>query len=232
MWWGAVVAFCIGGAFYLLNRSDTGQPAPAPVQQADAAAPPLSHPVGPDAASVSGIEHLSGQAPVAVNPLDSVKPPQFRANDKGQLVVDEAFRVDLERVYGLHQGPDVLKKLEEFSAHLPDRAKQELRSQYQRYVQYDAAVMQHMAAQVAQEDMSLALAERELALLHELRQTYFGQESAQAMFGQEEAHSRELHDYIRHHTDPSLPLMQRVELAQAAWLKAREASQVSPASAP
>lgn len=234
LWWWLVLVVCVGALVYLLARRDgalTPVPAPATQQQIPGAMQPLPRQAGEGDTDVLGVEQLSGQKQALVSPLNSVKPPQFKANDKGQLVIDEAFRVDLERVYALYHGPDVLKKLEEFSAHLPDKARQDLRNQYQRYVQYDAAVMQSMTSLKTQEEMTLELAERELAQLHELRQTYFGEEAAKAMFAQEEAHSKELHDYIRQHTDPALPMMQRVELAQAAWLQSRQTPETLPASA-
>jgi len=225
-WWPWAVAgcVCVAGALYLFNGAQVSAPSPLSGNG-------LAHePTASDAKDASdtggmpqmGLDGLSGAPASPQSPLESVKPPQFRADAKGQLVVNEAFRTDLERVYGLHHGPNVLRKLEEFSAHLPDSAKQELRNQYHRYVQYDAALTQSMAALHAQGEFTLETAERELTTLHELRQTYFGQDGAQAMFAQEEAHSQELHDYIRNHTDPALPLLERVELAQAAWLKARE----------
>lgn len=231
LWWVAVLTACLGLGIYLSNPEDAALSKAAEPQQPHQATNVLPGPGSTGGPNVSGIEQLSGQSPMPVNPLDSVKPPQFRANTSGELVIDEAFRTDLERVYGLYQGPDVLNKLEEFSVHLPDKARQALRDQYQRYVKYDAAVMQNMSALKTQEEMTLELAERELTQLHDLRQTYFGEEAANAMFAQEEAQSKELHDYIRQHTDPALPMMQRVELAQAAWLKAHQTSETPSASA-
>lgn len=235
-WWPWAVAgcVCLCGVLYFVNSKDVSAPF-LPSKQAlshESAAPHPTETTDHGVMQQMGIDGLSGAPASTQSPLDSVRPPQFRADAKGQLVVNEAFRTDLERVYGLHHGPDVLRKLEEFSAQLPDKAKQELRNQYHRYVQYDAALTQSMAALHAQGEFTLETAERELSILHELRQTYFGQESAEAMFSQEEAHSQELHDYIRNHTDPALPLLERVELAQAAWLKAREekAATVTPPS--
>jgi hypothetical protein len=232
--WVVAACACIAAAVFFLNRTDPDSLASKAGQQQPASAAASQHLGASDAyvLQLPGSEQLSGAPDSTQSPLDTVKPPNFRVDAKGQLILDETFRVDIERVYGLHQGPDVLRKLDEFSTHLPDKAKRELRSQYARYVQYDAAVMQSLASLRNAEEMTLENAERELDILHDLRQTYFGPENAQAMFAQEEAQSKEMHDYIRNQTDPNLPMMQRVELAQAAWLKAHgtPAAQASPSN--
>lgn len=154
------------------------------------------------------------------SPLDTVRPPVFRVDAAGHLITDARLRGDLEQVFALHQGPQILSKLDELSAHLPVSAQRELRDMYRRYTQYEAAVTQQMQARQTDEEPTVETADQELQLLRELRRAHFGEDLANSMFGEEEQQSLEMSDFIRHHTDPNLPLMQRVEQAQAAWLKA------------
>lgn len=178
-----------------------------------------------DAASLS--------MPAPVSPLASVRPPVFRADASGRLITDARTRGDLEQVYALHHGPQVLSTLDELSSHLPLQAQRELRDMYRRYVQYDTAVNQQMQARQTDDEPTVDSADQELQLLRELRRTYFGEELANSLFGEEEQQSIEMNDFIRHHTDPSLPLVQRVEQAQAAWLKAHGTSVgKTPSAAP
>lgn len=197
---------------------------------------------GSAAAAASGVSlegkgtafpwHVTGASPFSpASPLETVKPPQFRADASGHLVVDDRARNDIERIYALYQGPHLLAKLQEFSARLPLQAQQDLRDLYQHYVQYSDALAQSMAARQDGDDASLEGAEREMQTLHDLRQTYFGADRAAAMFGNDEQVAREIHQYMRDHTDPGLPLSERAELAQAAWWKAKSA-QAPAASIP
>lgn len=169
--------------------------------------------------------------PAPASPLETVRPPVFRVDAAGRLITDARLRGDLEQVYALHHGPQVLSTLGELSSHLPLQAQRELRDMYRRYVQYDTAVNQQMQARQTDDEPTVDSADQELQLLRELRRTYFGEELANSLFGEEEQQSLDMNDFIRHHTDPSLPLVQRVEQAQAAWLKAHGTSAVPPPSA-
>lgn len=171
--------------------------------------------------------------PAPVSPLETVRPPVFRADAAGRLITDARMRADLEQVYALHHGPQVLSTLDDLSSHLPPQAQRDLRDMYRRYVQYDTAVNQQMQARQTDDEPTVETADQELQLLRELRRTYFGEELANSLFGEEEQQSIEMNDFIRHHTDPSLPLVQRVEQAQAAWFKAHGISAgKTPSAAP
>lgn len=108
-------------------------------------APQASHPLPPAwQLSWQGSPPATGldqpMLPSASNPLDNLKPPVFRANPTGDLVMDPQTRTDVERLHALNERDDALAKLEALSRNLPAQARRELKELYQQHAQYSQAV--------------------------------------------------------------------------------------------
>ncbi|KGM40714.1 hypothetical protein JY96_13485 [Aquabacterium sp. NJ1] len=140
-----------------------------------------------------------------------MRPPVFRTDGQGNLIIDPQTRSDVERVHALyaHDGP---KKLEAFSAELPDTTRRQLKDLYQQWTQYAQAVMQAFPAEPSAD--SLEEARRQLAELKQMRQQYFGPERAKLMFGEEENVSEELLSRIEANKAPKMSFDDKVKQAQ------------------
>ena len=66
---------------------------------------------------------VAGSRDAAPSALKSVRPPKFRADGQGRLVIDAQTRHDLELVFGLYQGPSVLQILFGFAEGLFGQAR-------------------------------------------------------------------------------------------------------------
>lgn len=155
--------------------------------------------------------------PAAVNPLDTVAPPLCRATSRGDLLVNQQTRVDLERVYALNTQDEALAKLETCTSHLPLKAQRDVKNLYQQYVQYSKALQQTYPPGLNVGTVDEAT--QQLNGIHELRQQYFGAEGAEAMFGEEEKTTREMLVLMRQQSNAKLSLEERAERAQAEWSK-------------
>lgn len=234
-WWlPLALAASLPLLWWALHDADpSAQPAAPPMAGASAAAlaSPSSNPFGgrwPDIEQ--NVMAVAGSRDAAPSALKSVRPPKFRADGQGRLVIDAQTRHDLELVFGLYQGPSVLQTLSGLAEGLPGQARQDLLNTYNQYVHYQTAVEQALAALPPEEPLTLSGALREFDVLREVRRRHFGEAVAEAMFGEEEQRTQALNDYMAQHTDPTLPLGERAALAQAAWWKAHERDAKKPDS--
>jgi len=234
-WWlPLALAASLPLLWWALHDADpSAQPAAPPMAGASAAAlaSPSSNPFGgrwPDIEQ--NAMAVAGSRDAAPSALKSVRPPKFRADGQGRLVIDAQTRHDLELVFGLYQGPSVLQTLSGLAEGLPGQARQDLLNTYNQYVHYQTAVEQALAALPPEEPLTLSGALREFDVLREVRRRHFGEAVAEAMFGEEEQRTQALNDYMAQHTDPTLPLGERAALAQAAWWKAHERDAKKPDS--
>lgn len=184
-----------------------GGPAPETAEQRASAADTLARP----------------SAQPATNPLDTMRLPTFRANDKGHLAMDQQTRTDVERIHALFPRDEALSKLESQSSGLPAAAQRDLKDLYQKYSQYSQAVTQ--AFPPGQDNGTLDDATRQLNGLHDLRVQYFGADDAQALFGDEEKTAKELLELMRKQTDPKQSLQDKADQAQAEWKQRQQPAQ-------
>lgn len=226
-WWAAVsvlLAMLLAAVWFGAGGWRTGG---APTDDAAPARAPAGagDPVG--GAPASDARERAGAGPNqrgdwaaggGVSALASVRPPVFRVDAQGSLVVDAQTRGDLEQVFALHHGPAVLGKLGEYTEGLPPSARQAVLQLYSRYVHYEAALEQALAAIPPEDRLTLDGALREFELLREVRRLHFGDAQAEALFGEEEQRTIALNTYMATRTDPALSLSERAALAQAAWL--------------
>jgi len=182
----------------------------------------------PNAAPTLGTEpYPPGMTPEithgATSPLDTMQPPIFRANSHGDLTIDTQTKNDVERMVALFHGDEALRKLDEFSANIPAKARQELKDLFQNYSQYAQALAQ--ALPPAQSTGTFEEARQQFKVAKELRAQYFGPEKANAMFGEEEAITQNLLTNVESNKDPKMTLNEKI-------IKAQEEMNKSPGSQP
>lgn len=146
------------------------------------------------------------------SPIDSVRPPVFRVNDHGQLIIDAQTRADVERLYALYANDGGQEKLAERSAKLPEAAKLELRDLYQHWSQYAQAVMQSLRPDTSADPLEEA--KRQLVGLRLLRLQYFGADQAHAMFAEEDEMAEDLLHRVEANKNPALSFEEKVHQAQ------------------
>ena len=182
----------------------------------------------PNAAPTLGTQpYPPGMTPEAsrapTSPLDTMLPPVFRANSHGDLTIDTQTKNDVERVYALFHGDEALHKLDEFSANIPSKAKQELKDLFQNYAQYAQAMAQAFPA--AQSTGTIEEAKQQFKAAQELRIQYFGPEKAKSLFGEDEAITQSLLANVESNKDPKMSLDEKIN-------KAQEDMNKSPGSSP
>ena len=213
VWIGALITLVIvAGTSVSWFKPASESHGTSPLGQPWWSMPMAHHPAKPNQAEQPQARVAAPPPPAASSPLDTVRPPVFRANGQGHLIIDPQTRGDVERVHALYAHDDGLKRLEAFSAELPDTAKRELKDLYQQWAQYAQAVMQ--AFPVESSSDSLEEARHQLAGLKQMRQQHFGPERTRLMFGEEEEVSEELLNRIEANKEPKLSLDDKVKQAQ------------------
>lgn len=203
-----------------------GQPMPAPPPAAAPAASfpwdrtPVAVQAPPEASPAPPAERPPQAAPAAGPLLDpttlAFKPaqrPMFRADARGQLVLDEHTRLQVEKLLAMHGPDEVLQRLDSETATLPAGAAAQARELVQRFEAYQIAQRQAFATGVAPLVPEEGLAQ--LQTMQAMRASHFGTEAAQRMFGQEDAVTRRLLELMRQETDTRLSMAERAARAQA-----------------
>lgn len=147
------------------------------------------------------------------SPLDTMEEPVFRADSKGDLILDTQTKNDLERVYALYQGDEAQRKLAQFSSRIPDKAKRQLRDLYQKYGQYAQALARSVPP--AQDDVSIDEASNQLIIMEDLQDQIF-QDQAKPLFGPDREKMRGIVDNMKDmaRQNPGMPMQKLVEGAQ------------------
>jgi hypothetical protein len=172
----------------------------------------------PNAAPTLGTAPTPGAMPPenvrpVPSPLDTMEEPVFRADSKGDLILDTQTKNDLERVYALYQGDEAQRKLTQFSSRIPEKARRQLRDLFQKYGQYAQALAQ--AVPPAQDDVSLEEANKQLEAIDGLQKAYFG-DDADRLFGPEMKQKKDMvHDMTDMSTQhPGMSVQDLAGLAQ------------------
>ncbi len=139
------------------------------------------------AASVQPVRRQSVSIVAGQEPSDMVV---FRLDRQGRLVVDEATRLDIEKLFAQNEPAERLRKQQALAAALPPAAARELAALMVRYDNYQEAQLQQLPAGQPVNSREVAL--YELERLQTLRVQYFGTPLADRLFGSEEKQQREL----------------------------------------
>ena len=124
--------------------------------------------------------------------LDSIAPPACRTGEKGELVIDQQTREDVDMMTTVFKPEQALAKLLDACKDAPAGAQRQMRDLHQQYVQYSQAVVQTFPIE---EQGNIPIDKLEGVLLkglHDLRVQYFGAERACAMFCEEEAMTKRM----------------------------------------
>jgi hypothetical protein len=158
---------------------------------------------------------------VAESPLDSVKPPECRVSERGDLLIDPQTREDVELVAALHRPGIALAKLDEACKDQSPKAKQEMKNLYQQFAQYSQAVTQTFPIEEQNEIPVEKLDGVLLKGLHDLRVQYFGAEKACAMYCAEEDLTKRMLEMAVDHKrkNPKASTEEAVAFAQNEILK-------------
>ena len=144
---------------------------------------------------------------------EEVEKVEFQMDAKGNIVVDEQARLNIEKLYALNEPGERAKKHRELEESLPPAANRELTTLMARYDTYQEAQLQ--AFPPGQELSSAAAGLAQLDALHELRVQHFGATVADGFFGAEEKLQRELLMKMSMDKDRNLTLDQKAARAQS-----------------
>lgn len=144
---------------------------------------------------------------------ESAEKIEFQVNAKGNIVLDEQARLNIEKLYALNELGERARKYRELEESLPPAARRELIALMARYDTYQEEQLQRFPP--GQELKSAAEGLAHLDGLHELRVQRFGPDAAAGLFGAEEKMQRELLLQMEMDKDSSLTLDQKAEKAQA-----------------
>jgi len=220
IWWGLALVgvAAVGGLWWSHHLHQEG---PASADSKDSSPWSLWPSQMPNAAPTLGAAPTPGATPPEAvrdpSPLDTMQPPVFRADSKGDLVIDTQTKDDVERVYALYHGDEAQRKLAAFSARIPDKARRQLNDLYQNYSQYAQALAQ--AIPPAQQDASIDDIKPQLAIMSDLQDKVFGRERAAAMFGHDREVMQSLTDSITNNTSGA-SLQEKANKAQEDMSKA------------
>ncbi|HEU5133591.1 MAG TPA: lipase secretion chaperone [Steroidobacteraceae bacterium] len=141
----------------------------------------------------------------------------FKADSRGDIVLNENTRLDLERLHALYSPADREKKLQEVSATLPPAAASQLHQLMDQYKNYQAAAYQ--AYPPDREMTSVEQGVSQIDGMHGLRVQFFGEEATEKMFGAEEKAQRALYKLMENENDPGLTVQEKAERAQQLYLE-------------
>lgn len=147
----------------------------------------------------------------------------FRVNARGQLVTDQALRLELESLLALHQGAAQTAALEAQLSELPAAAAAQARQLLSQFASYQEAQRQAFPPDQAPLVPEEGLAQ--LNALQSLRATYLGAENARQMFAQDDAVSRRLLELMREDPSPNLSMSDKAVRAQARYDLERNGAQ-------
>lgn len=187
-----------------------------------AAAPPAagSFPWQRTAASPDGPppEVTAGASAAPVQPPPAEAPPTgrgWRADARGQLVMDPAVRLHAEALLALHEGADLAARVDAELAPLPAAAAAQARELLARLEAYQGA--QRASFPPGQAPLVPEEGLAQLDALQALRVSHFGADTARRLFGEDDAVARRLLELMRDETDPSLTMAQKAVRAQARY---------------
>ena len=179
---------------------------------AAAAAPTVTAPM-PDSDGRSAAASPSSRASLATVEEVNEGDAAFRTDARGELLVDEKTRLNLEALLAQSESRGLDREVREQTEHLSASAARQAEELIQKFVLYQNAQRQAFPpgdAPLTEDD-----AVRELEGLHALREAHFGPELAQRLYGREEAIAREMIQVMRIENDQSLTAEEKLERAQA-----------------
>ena len=144
-------------------------------------------------------------------PVAQTNDKVFRTNARGELILDEHTRLNLEALIARTAPAELGEAKQEIARLLPPQSAPQATELIDRYNEYQSAQRQAYPPGVAPSTEDEALAE--LDGLHALRVAHFGPEIAKAFYGEEEALSRQLIELMRLEKDQSLTMEEKAARA-------------------
>lgn len=221
--WTLVVAAVALAALAALLTTTRAPAPPAAAEPAPAGFPWQRAGAGPDAPPPAPTAAASATAAPEMRPAADATPGQgWRADARGQLVVDPALRLHAEALLALHEGADLAARVDAELAALPAAAAAQARELLARLDAYQGA--QRAAFPPGQAPLVPEEGLAQLDALRALQVSHFGADAARRLFGEDDAVARRLLEMMRDETDPSLTMAQKAMRAQARYDVERRAA--------
>jgi len=170
--------------------------------------------VSQPAAAVASIDTPTSVSPSVSTDDESVgNDTAFRVDTKGELVLDEQTRLNIERLIAQTEPNNLYAETSEQIENLPPSAARQAQELIEKFVIYQQAQRQIQPPDVTPPTEDDAV--RQLQELHALREAHFGAEVARRFYGNEEGIAREMIEVMRLENDQSLTPGEKLERARA-----------------
>jgi len=136
----------------------------------------------------------------------------FQADERGNLVLNETTRINIEKLYALNTPEELEEKYRKLSEVLPETAHRQVVNLVDYFDNYTRNIKEVYPPDVDVETIDELLVE--LKGLHDLRRTHFGADVARAFYADEEKISLQLVYLMAIEKDKSLSLDEKVQKAQ------------------
>lgn len=140
--------------------------------------------------------------------LDSL----FQADERGNLVLNENTRINIEKLYALNTPEELADKMQKLSQVLPDAAHRQVTHLVDYFDKYTRDVKEIYSPDIEPETVDDILTQ--LRVTHDLRLAHFGADVARAFYDHEEKMSLQLIYLMLNEKDENLPLAEKVQRAQ------------------
>jgi hypothetical protein len=136
----------------------------------------------------------------------------FQADARGNLVLNEATRINIEKLYALNTPEELAEKMQKLSTVLPAAAHRQVANLVDYFDKYIRDTKQIYPPDVELETVDEALAQ--LKGMHDLRLMHFGADVAKAFFVEEEKMSLQLLYLMSVEKDKNLSMGEKAQRAQ------------------
>ncbi len=136
----------------------------------------------------------------------------FQADERGNLVLNETTRINIEKLYALNTPEELAEKMRKLATVLPDSAHRQVANLVDYFDKYTRDVKEIYPPDVAPETVEDVLVQ--LKGMHDLRLLHFGADVARAFYADEEKISLQLIYLMAIEKDKSLSLDEKAQRAQ------------------
>lgn len=141
----------------------------------------------------------------------------FQADERGNLVLNQNTRHNIEQLYALNTREELDEKLQKISPFLPSTAYRQLVNLIDYFDKYLRDVKNIYPPEVAPSHVEQAL--EQMQTMHSLRVKHFGSDTAEALFSEDEKTNRQLLELMLKDHDKNATMEEKAERAQKALMQ-------------
>ncbi len=146
-----------------------------------------------------------------VDQLDAELAQMFQVDQRGNLVLNQLTRLNVEKLHAINTPQELNAKLQRLSQILPKTAYRQLVRLVDDYDKYIREVQHTQSG--SKELTTVEEAVEELERLHALRVKYFGRNVAESLYGEEERMTRHIFELMALEADENMTLQEKADKA-------------------